>query len=846
LDDDTLIGGRFGGGTNYYTTVGNDTYLFGRGGGQDRIFERDSSAGNLDTILFGAGVAVTEVQASRNGAALVFAINGTADQLRVENYFSGTEWEIEEVRFADTPETVWSTADLKGMGLAGSTGDDSITGYATADTIDGRGGNDQLSGGIGHDILGGGEGDDTVNGGNDADTLSGDAGNDSLYGEAGADILSGGIGNDMLQGGDGGDTLNGGVGNDLLAGGIYEYWNGTYTYTGLGNDTYVFGKGGGQDAIWDMDTTANNLDTISLNEGIGQGDVGFSVAGSHLELVLNDTGDKLLVNNFFLGSHWKIERIAFADGALWNLGTIQVATGGDDSLPGTGIDDLIFAGNGSDTLQGQGGSDVLLGGAGNDSMSGGIGDDVYSVDAAGDTINESSAEGTDAVYASVSYMLSGHIENLILVGRGNLDGAGNASANLLTGNSGSNSLNGGDGNDTLVGGDGNDTLVGGDGNDTLDGSVGIDTVDFSAAAVGVTAEFWRGYTMNDGYGKQDTLLNIEALIGSNHADTLAGASGNDWLAGGAGNDGLYAADGTDTLIGGAGNDTLDGGNGADGADYSNATSPVTAELWRSLALNDGQGGQDALWNIENLIGSAYADVLAGANGDNALTGGAGNDGLYAADGNDTLTGGQGNDTLDGGNGMDTADYTLAPAGVTAEIWRGLATNDGHGAQDGLWNMEHLIGSAFSDLLAGTDAVNRLTGLAGADQLYAAAGNDTLSGGLGNDTLNGGAGADIFVFDTAIGVGNLDTIMDYSTADDTVHLENAVFTALATTGVLGAGLLRAGAGVTSAADGNDLILYNSTTGAVYYDADGSGASSAPVQFAALGAGLGLTESDFVVI
>jgi len=161
-------------------------------------------------------------------------------------------------------------------------------------------------------------------------------------------------------------------------------------------------------------------------------------------------------------------------------------------------------------------------------------------------------------------------------------------------------------------------------------------------------------------------------------------------------------------------------------------------------------------------------------------------------------------------------------------------------------MENLIGSEFSDLLAGTDAANRLTGLAGADQLYAAAGSDTLSGGLGNDTLNGGAGADIFVFDTAIGVGNVDTIMDYSVADDTVHLENAVYTALATTGVLGAGMLRAGAGVTSAADGNDLILYNSTTGAVYYDADGSGASSAPVQFAVLGAGLGLTVSDFVVI
>ncbi|MFM2069370.1 MAG: hypothetical protein RLZZ584_4279, partial [Pseudomonadota bacterium] len=76
-------------------------------------------------------------------------------------------------------------------------------------------------------------------------------------------------------------------------------------------------------------------------------------------------------------------------------------------------------------------------------------------------------------------------------------------------------------------------------------------------------------------------------------------------------------------------------------------------------------------------------------------------------------------------------------------------------------------------------------------------------------------------------------------------ENAIFTALTTTGTLGAGSLRAGAGVTSAADADDFVLYDATTGALYYDADGSGLAVGAVQFARIGAGLLVTSADFVV-
>jgi serralysin len=423
---------------------------------------------------------------------------------------------------------------------------------------------------------------------------------------------------------------------------------------------------------------------------------------------------------------------------------------------------------------------------------------------------------------------------------------GSANADLLAGTGGEESLAGGAGNDGLYAAGGNDTLVGGTGRDTLDGGTGTDTADYSAATSGVTAELWRSFSLNDGQGNQDALWNIEVLIGSAQADLLAGAGNNESFQGWAGNDGIYAATGNDTLAGGSGNDTLDGGPGVDLVDYSAATSAVTAELWRSLALSDGQGGQDALWNIEALIGSAQGDLLAGAGNAESLSGGAGNDGLYAADGNDTLTGGAGNDTLDGGTGTDVADYSAATGSVTAELWRSFASNDGQGGQDALWNIEGVIGSAQADLLAGTTGDNLLAGNGGADQIYAAGGSDTLSGGSGNDILNGGAGTDFFLFDTAPGSGNVDTIQDFVVADDTVQLSAAVFTALGAPGVLGAGLLRLGAGVTTATDGNDYLLYNSSNGALYYDADGTGATAAATHFATLGIGLALTTLDFVVV
>ena len=130
---------------------------------------------------------------------------------------------------------------------------------------------------------------------------------------------------------------------------------------------------------------------------------------------------------------------------------------------GSGINTLTGDAN-ANVLTGGGGNDKLDGGAGADQMVGGSGDDTYRVDNVADAVVEQAGQGTDTVLASVSFTLSGNVENLTLTA-GGLTGTGNSLANILTGSSGIDILIGGAGDDTLIGGAGNDTHTGGLGND---------------------------------------------------------------------------------------------------------------------------------------------------------------------------------------------------------------------------------------------------------------------------------------------------------------------------------------------------------------------------------------------
>ncbi|MBO3759984.1 M10 family metallopeptidase C-terminal domain-containing protein [Ciceribacter sp. L1K22] len=169
-------------------------------------------------------------------------------------------------------------------------------------------------------------------------------------------------------------------------------------------------------------------------------------------------------------------------------------------------------------------------------------------------------------------------------------------------------------------------------------------------------------------------------------------------------------------------------------------------------------------------------------------------------------------------------------------------------------IENAKGGKSNDVIYGNSSSNRLWGNAGNDtlkgnsgndRLYGGSGNDKLYGGSGKDTLSGSSGKDTFYFNTALNSStNVDTITDFSVADDTIALENSIFTKLTKTGTLASSAFVANkSGL--ATDSKDRIIYETDTGNLYYDSNGN-ASGGRILFAKLDDGLHLTHSDFLVV
>jgi Ca2+-binding RTX toxin-like protein len=161
------------------------------------------------------------------------------------------------------------------------------------------------------------------------------------------------------------------------------------------------------------------------------------------------------------------------------------------------------------------------------------------------------------------------------------------------------------------------------------------------------------------------------------------------------------------------------------------------------------------------------------------------------------------------------------------------------------DLDNLItGNDSANYLCGHDGNDTLMGGGGNDILEGDAGNDTLEGGPGNDTLTGGAGNDLFAFNCALSATfNEDGIRDFTPGQDKIELSKGLFTALSVTGALDSAFFRSSsAGV--AGDANDYFLYNTTSGALLYDADGNGQGAA-VQFATLTSKPAITANDVLV-
>ncbi|WP_281173396.1 calcium-binding protein [Xenophilus azovorans] len=408
--------------------AGSDTYRFDRGWGQDTVYAYDTGAGRVEVIEFGADVAPEDVVAWRSGESLVLTLKDSADKVTVTNYFNADgagAYRVDEIRFAEG--TVWTVDAVKSMVQQSGDGNDTLYGYAVADTLAGGLGNDTIYGYGGDDTLDGGEGNDTLRGGDGTDLLLGGEGSDNLYGENGNDLLQGGAGNDNLYGGAGNDVLIGEAGNDYLDG-------------GAGSDTYRFDRGWGQDTVYAYDTGAGRVEVIEFGADIAPEDIVAWRSGESLVLTVKDSTDKITVTNYFnadAAGAYRVDEVRFADGTVWNVNAVksmvQQSGDGNDTLYGYAVADTLAGGLGNDTIYGYGGDDTLDGGEGNDTLRGG--------------------EGAD----------------LLLGGEGN---------DSLYGENGNDTLLGGEGADNLYGGAGDDMLIGGAGNDRLEGGTGNDAYVF--------------------------------------------------------------------------------------------------------------------------------------------------------------------------------------------------------------------------------------------------------------------------------------------------------------------------------------------------------------------------------
>ena len=625
-----------------------------------------STTTNLGNTVYGStganntGTYVDNFLSYGNNVALTIYDNGGIDLLD----FSG----INAAQLIDLrPETYSNVGGLTGnLTIARGTVIENATGGNGNDTLIGNSANNHLNGNAGADTMIGGTGDDVYYIDNVADVVVENAGEgyDSIIssisfalwqngqnieglelhgaadlngtGNALDNVITGNFGNNVLNGGAGADNMLGGAGNDTYH--VDNVGDTIVEFAGEGIDTVISSV---SYALWQQGQHIEHLRLI--------GTANINATGNGLANTLTGNSG----NNVLDGALGADRMIGGAGNDSYSVdnvfdAVVELAGEGIDTVYSTvsyilwqqsqhienltliGTANINATGNGqANTLIGNSGNNVLDGAVGADTMIGGAGNDTYSVDNVGDRVIELAGEGIDTVYSTISYQLwqqGQYIENLTILGSGDLTAVGNALNNVITTNLGNNVLNGGLGADTMSGGAHNDTYYVDNVGDVVIETAGngTDTVISS-----VSYALWQ----QGQHIENLTLIgaaNINAT-GNGQANTLIGNSGNNVLDG---------AVGADTMIGGAGNDVYSVDNLGDtivelaGQGIDTVFSSVNFALW--------QHGQ----HVENLtligssnlsgVGNARSNVIQGNSGSNWLDGSAGND---------TLTGGTGADTF---------------------------------------------------------------------------------------------------------------------------------------------------------------------------------------------------------
>ena len=295
--------------------------------------------------------------------------------------------------------------------------------------------------------------------------------------------------------------------------------------------------------------------------------------------------------------------------------------------------DYISGRHGDDVIHSLGGNDVINGGAGADAMYGGAGDDRYYVDNPNDVVHEAPNEGTDKVFARVSYALAAGSEVEYLIARTNDDITltGNELANHLTGGAGHDLLEGGAGNDVLVAGGGVTEMIGGAGDDLYIVNNSADKVTELPGGGTDSVETSVDYALAAG-SEVETLRAHESgaaglhLVGNELANRITGGAGNDIIDGGGG---------ADILIGGGGNDRFV---------FTNLSDMEAASAPYDRILDFSAGDRIDLTGLEADAGFAFSFI-----GSTAFTGHAGDVRQFTA-GGDTFVAGD----LNGDNRPDFA------------------------------------------------------------------------------------------------------------------------------------------------------------------------------------------------
>jgi len=443
--------------------------------------------------------------------------------------------------------------------------------------------------------------DDFLEGTDAAETIKGLAGADSIDGGAGADILYGGDGDDILTGGAGIDKFYGEAGDDMIVTGIDpEDLTGSEVYDGgAGNDTLaIYGV-----SEADLSTSKlSSIETIRMEDGTA-----LSLTAAQFNTITTVEG---FVPSITLTTGGNV---ILAGKTLSDVQGINLAAE-NTVLNATGQSEVYVYGNiGADTITGASGVLSFYGGDGNDKLHGGTGYNYLDGGQGDDLIEGGSGE---------SYLLGGDGNDGIRAG---------ASDDYIEGGLGDDIIEGGAGQDSLYGGDGNDLIYAGAGDYdwVFHGGAGSDTLSFANTTSRAVVDLVSRIGGTDaGYL---AVLDFETVIGSKYGDDLSGDAGDQTFLGGKGDDYLAGLGGTDVL---------DGGEGRDTVVFADAANGITIDLGRSGPQNSG-AGIVTLISIENVIGSAFADLFIAS---------AGNDGFY------------------GGNYEgDTASYVNAVSGVTVDL-----------------------------------------------------------------------------------------------------------------------------------------------------------------------------------